>query len=59
MSMFSKVFGIFGIAVALLKFLIKRKLWWLAPLIVILLILGLLIVLAQVSGVAPFIYPLL
>ncbi len=59
MGIFSKVFGIFGIVGDLLKFLIKRKLWWLIPSIVILLILGLLIVLAQVSGVAPFIYPLL
>jgi hypothetical protein len=39
-------------------FMKTRKKFWLAPLIIILLLLGLLIVLSQGSAVAPFIYTL-
>ena len=39
-------------------FMKERKKFWLAPLIVILLILGVLIVLGGGSAVAPFIYTL-
>ncbi len=41
-----------------LLFLKERKKWWLAPIILILGLLGLLIVLTQGSVVAPFIYTL-
>ena len=37
-------------------FLRVRKKWWLAPIIVLLLFVSLIIVLAQGSAVAPFIY---
>jgi hypothetical protein len=39
-------------------FMKERKKFWLAPIIVILLMLGALIVLTQGSAVAPFIYTL-
>ncbi|HMO16946.1 MAG TPA: DUF5989 family protein [Oligoflexia bacterium] len=39
-------------------FLKVRKKWWLAPIILALMLLGLLIVAAQGSAVAPFIYTL-
>ena len=39
-------------------FMKSRKKFWLAPLIVMLLLLGVLIVLSQGSAVAPFIYTL-
>jgi hypothetical protein len=39
-------------------FLKVRKKWWLAPLVVFLLLLSLLIVLSEGSAVAPFIYAL-
>lgn len=39
-------------------FLRQRKKLWLAPIIVILLILGMLVVLTQGSALAPFIYTL-
>ena len=42
----------------LLKFLIVRKKLWLAPIIIIMIILGGIIILAQGSVVAPFIYTL-
>lgn len=40
------------------EFLRVRKKWWLGPIIGMLLLLGLLLVLAQGSAVAPFIYTL-
>jgi hypothetical protein len=39
-------------------FITKRKKYWLAPIIIIMVLLGVLIVLAQGSAVAPFIYTL-
>ena len=39
-------------------FMKARKKFWLAPIIIILLLLGVLIVLSQGSAVAPFIYTL-
>ena len=38
------------------EFLKVRKKWWLGPVIVLLVVLSLLIVLAQGSALAPFIY---
>ena len=38
------------------SFLKIRKKWWLAPIVIILLLLGALIVLTEGSAVAPFIY---
>lgn len=40
------------------EFVKKRKLFWLAPLLVLLGLFGLLILLTQSSAVAPFIYTL-
>ena len=39
-------------------FLKVRKKWWLAPIIIVLVLLGALIVLTESSAVAPFIYTL-
>lgn len=39
-------------------FLKVRKRWWLAPIIIIILILGALVILVQGSVIAPFIYTL-
>lgn len=40
------------------KFVINRKKYWLAPVIFILLLLGIIIVFASSSSLAPFIYTL-
>jgi len=40
------------------QFLKERKKWWLAPIIVLLLLIGLLIFMTSGSAVAPFIYTL-
>jgi hypothetical protein len=42
----------------LMSFLWKAKLWWMIPLVLILLLFGGLILLAQTSAIAPFIYTL-
>jgi hypothetical protein len=47
-----------GIAGELLQFFWQRKWWWMTPMILVLLLLGLLIVFAQSSAIAPFIYTL-
>ena len=47
-----------GIAGELLQFFWQRKWWWLTPMIVVLLLLGGLIIFAQSSAIAPFIYTL-
>lgn len=39
-------------------FMKERKKWWLLPIVIILVLLGLIIVLTEGSAVAPFIYTL-
>jgi hypothetical protein len=47
-----------GIMGELLSFLWQRKLWWMMPMVFVLLILGILMIFAQSSAIAPFIYTL-
>jgi len=47
-----------GIMGELLEFLWARKLWWLIPIVSLLLLFGLLIVFTHGTAVAPFIYTL-
>lgn len=47
-----------GILAELWAFMRVRKKWWLGPIIVMLVLLGLLVVFTQGSAVAPFIYTL-
>jgi hypothetical protein len=47
-----------GIAGELLSFLWERKLWWLIPMVLVLLAFGGLMVTAQSSALGPFIYTL-
>jgi len=42
----------------LFSFLWKNKLWWMMPILIIFILLGILIWLAQNSAVIPFIYTL-
>jgi len=42
----------------LIQFLWKAKLWFLIPFVVVLLLFGILMIFAQSTGVAPFIYTL-
>lgn len=47
-----------GIVGEFIGFLWDEKIWWMIPMVVVLLIFGLLIVFAQTSPIAPFIYTL-
>jgi len=47
-----------GVVGEVLQFLWARKLWWLIPMVTVLLLFGLLLIFASSSGVAPFIYTL-
>jgi hypothetical protein len=48
----------FGIMGEFIGFLWEEKIWWMIPMVVVLLVFGLLIVFAQSSPIAPFIYTL-
>jgi hypothetical protein len=58
MGYLKRVFAKLGIMGELLQFFWERKLWWMMPMVVTLLLLGLLIVFTQGTAVAPFIYTL-
>jgi len=47
-----------GFLKELYKFLKVRKKFWLMPIVIIMLLLGIILVLAQGSAIAPFIYTL-
>lgn len=47
-----------GILGELFTFLWKQKRWWLMPIVLVLLLVGFLIFLAESTAVAPFIYTL-
>ena len=47
-----------GIVGELFEFLWARKLWWLVPMVVVLVLFGVLLILTQGSALAPFIYTL-
>jgi|TARA_B100000959_G_C14594581_1_gene465498 hypothetical protein len=47
--------GVFG---EVLSFLWQQKLWWMIPMVTVLLVFGLLLIFASASGVGPFIYTL-
>ena len=58
MRLISELVTRFGIAGELLAFMWHQKLWWMLPLILVLLFMGLLIGFGTSSGVGPFIYTL-
>jgi hypothetical protein len=45
-----------GLASELWAYMRVRKKWWLAPILIVLLLVGALLVVAQGSALAPFIY---
>ena len=48
----------FGIAGELISFLWHQKMWWMIPVVSVLLFFGLIIVVGNATGVGPFIYTL-
>lgn len=47
-----------GTAGELISFLVERKLWWLIPMVVVLLAFAILLIFAHSSGLGALIYPL-
>ena len=58
MAILREISGKFSIASELLVFLWQRKLWWMFPIVFILLVFGIIIVVGSSTGVGPFIYTL-
>ena len=50
--------GRFGIAGALLAYFWRQKLWWMIPMVAMLLSVGLALFFASATGAGPFIYTL-
>jgi NAD/NADP transhydrogenase beta subunit len=48
----------FEVVGEIFAFLWQRKLWWMIPMVFVILVVGVLLVLAQGSAIAPFIYTL-
>jgi hypothetical protein len=47
-----------SVVAELLAYLWRRRLWWLIPMVALLMLFGLLVVFASTSGIGPFIYTL-
>ena len=58
MSLVRSIASKFAIAGELLGFFRRQKRWWLVPMVAVLLVFGLLLIFAQTSALAPFIYTL-
>jgi hypothetical protein len=58
MKLLREMGGRLSIAGELLGFIWRRKMWWLMPIVMVLLFMGLLIGFGSASGVGPFIYTL-
>ncbi len=58
MRILAAAFSRLGTIGEVLAFLCRRKYWWLVPMVVLMLLLSALLMLAQVTGIAPFIYTL-
>jgi hypothetical protein len=48
----------FTVVGELMAFLWERRLWWLIPMMAVLMLLALLVIFASASGIGPFIYTL-
>ena len=58
MQLLREMGGRLSIAGELLGFFWRQKLWWMIPMVLMLLVVGLLLFFASASGVGPFIYTL-
>lgn len=58
MSWWGRACDRMGIVAELVEFLWERKLWWMIPMVLVLVGFGLLLVFIQGSAIAPFIYTL-
>ena len=57
-SYIQRVIARLGIIGELLAFFWERKLWWMMPMVLVLMLFGVLIVFTQGTALAPFVYTL-
>jgi hypothetical protein len=57
LNIFRVIISAGGVFKELLRFLWRKKMWWLIPLIILEVIIALLILLGATTGIGPFIYP--
>ncbi|MBI5708802.1 MAG: hypothetical protein HZC42_00610 [Candidatus Eisenbacteria bacterium] len=55
---FRNLFARLGIASGLLGYFWRRKIWWMVPLVLVILVLGVIVIFGQSSAVSSFIYTL-
>lgn len=58
MSVLERATQRLGIMGEFFEFLWRQKLWWMMPMFAVLFLFGVLLILGQVTGLAPFIYTL-
>ena len=58
MSIIERTTQRLGIMGEFFEFLWRQKLWWMMPMFVVIFLFGVLLILAQSSALAPFIYTL-
>ena len=58
MSLIQKMQDRFGIFGELIAFLWSQKLWWIIPMVIVLVIFAFVLIFAQGTGLAPFVYTL-
>lgn len=58
MQLLRSVAGRFSIMGELLGFFWSNKWWWVTPMLIVLLLFGVVVALAQIPAIAPFIYTL-
>lgn len=58
MGFFKRMFNRAGILGELMAFLWAKKMWWLIPMVTVLILVGLVLIFAESSSLAPFIYTL-
>lgn len=58
MSAFSDLGQRLGIAGELFAFLWRAKMWWLMPMVAVLVMIGILITFGTATGIGPFVYTL-
>jgi hypothetical protein len=46
------------VVTSLARFIIRERAWWMAPIVLVLALVGLLIVTSALTPAAPFVYPL-
>lgn len=58
MSLIKKMQNRFGIFGELIAFLWAAKLWWIIPMVIVLILFAFLLIFAHGTGLAPFVYTL-